>query len=148
MRAIGIVCDSDAYMKSLYFQDEKRVSIILENQLTESKALLEMKQTDISQLTLKVSSMSQHIEMMTSKLSDAGNDVKCYPNYRPTGVLLPHSYLHSESGAGAMAECVEKSMLRLNGFYSDTMTQMNEKLIHMEQRLVFATNRSCIYFDT
>lgn len=98
-------------------EDEKRVSIILENQLTESKAVLEMKQNEISQLSSKVASMSRHMAAMRSNLSDA------------------------ESGAATMAECVEKSMGHLNDFFRDTMTQMNEKLIHMEQRLVFATNR-------
>lgn len=103
---------------------------------------MELKKTEICQLTAKASSTSQDLEAMNSKLSEAGMFIL----WSSIAYFLSHSKVLSEKGAATMAECIEKSMSDLDDFYRGTMIRMNEKLIHMEQRLVFATNRSCGIF--
>lgn len=98
-------------------EDEKRINIILENQLTESKALLEMKQREIAQLEAKDKSKSEELENIGKKAADLEN-------------LL-----------ATVSDEVRKSTGGLCQLYQEKMTKMTEKLIHLEQRLVFATNR-------
>nr|XP_039266900.1 coiled-coil alpha-helical rod protein 1-like [Styela clava] len=98
-------------------EEEQRVSVILENQLCECKAQLEMQERENSSL----SGSNHHL---TEKLKETEQTIA-----------------QLEESLVSMSENVAKSTGNLSQEFQTKFSSLSEKTIHLEQRIMFASNR-------